>query len=275
MSVPVLRPLSPFSAMLFATAVSVAAPAPPPLKADTLAGWNAYAAATEGRINREVRSGRGFLAMDFAAPAATDRRAVLTGGTVVAPMQATKPDGAVIDVPSAMMHHWRGAVLIPGATLDKVLARLQSGVPGAGQEDVLRSAILDRGANRMNVFLKIQRRRFVTVVYNTEHAVTFTRYSAPRASSTSVATKIAELDQPGTAQERELAPGMDRGFLWRWNSYWRYEEVAEGVIAECESISLSRGVPYGFGFIVAPLIDSTARESMDRALMSVRAHFSQ
>jgi len=34
--------------------------------------------------------------------------------------------------------------------------------------------------------------------------------------------------------------GDDRGFLWRLNAYWRYEQVAGGVIAECESITLSR-----------------------------------
>jgi hypothetical protein len=57
----------------------------------------------------------------------------------------------------------------------------------------------------------------------------------------------------------------------RWHSYWRYEQVPEGVIAECESVSLSRPVPWGFGFMVDRLIDSTARQSMERALTAVRA----
>jgi hypothetical protein len=92
----------------------------------------------------------------------------------------------------------------------------------------------------MRIYLRLQRQRFVTVVYNTEHTVTFTRFGNTRAASTSTATRIAEVSDPDTPQERELPLGDDRGFLWRLNAYWRYEEVAGGVIAECESISLSR-----------------------------------
>ena len=269
-------------ALALSTAFSIASDAPgesgapgggPRLKPDTLAGWGAYASATEQRITREVKSPRGFLAMDFAASATADRKAVLAGSFVVNDMATTRPDGSSIEVPDAMVHHWRGAVLLPGARLDQVLSRLQAEVPGSGQEDILASSILDRSADRLHVFLKVQRRRIVTVVYNTEHDVTFARYGATRASSASTATKIAELDQPNTPEERELGPGADRGFLWRWNSYWRYEQVPGGVIAECESISLSRGVPFGLGLIAGPIISSTARESMERALVAVRAHF--
>ena len=43
-----------------------------------------------------------------------------------------------------------------------------------------------------------------------------------------------------------------------------------GVVAECESISLSRDVPFGLGAIAGPIIRSTARESMTRTLESLR-----
>lgn len=74
----------------------------------------------------------------------------------------------------------------------------------------------------------------------------------------------------GTPQERELAPGQARGFLWRWNSCWRYEDVPGGVIAECESLSLSRTIPSLLYYAVKPLVDSTARESMERTLSALR-----
>jgi hypothetical protein len=125
----------------------------------------------------------------------------------------------------------------------------------------------------MRVFLRVQRTKFVTVVNNTEHTVTFRRHGPTRASSTSTATKIAEVESPNTPRERELKPGDDRGFLWRWNSYWRYEEVAGGVIAECESVSLSRDVPAVVSYVAGPLIRSTARESMERTLATMRTRF--
>ena len=177
-------------------------------------------------------------------------------------------------VPSALVHHWRGDVLIPGTTVAEIVSALLAGPPPK-QEDVLQSNILERGPDRLKVYLKLQRKRLVTVVYNTEHVVTFARYGGTRATSTSIATKIAELADADTPQERELPNGDDRGFLWRLNAYWRYEEVPGGVIAECESISLSREVPALLRYLVSPLVDSTARESMVRTLTSLRAHFAR
>jgi hypothetical protein len=172
-----------------------------------------------------------------------------------------------------MVHHWRGAVLIPGSKLEMLLRNLQSDVPDMGQADVLRASVLERGPESMKVFLRLRRTRFVTVVYNTEHEVRFHRWDASRASSTSVAMKIAEVENPGTPSERELPPGSDRGFLWRWNAYWRYEETPAGVVVECESVSLSRDMPSVLRYLVGPLVESTARESMERTLTSMRVHF--
>jgi hypothetical protein len=168
------------------------------------------------------------------------------------------------------VHHWRGAVFVPGAKLDVLLKKLQSGEIGPKQEDVLQSRVIERGPDRMKIYLQVQRTKFVTVVYNTEHDVTFKRFGTNRASSASTATKIVEVDSPGTPAEQEVRPGQDRGFLWRWNAYWRYEQVPGGVIAECESVSLSRTIPTVLRYVVAPLVNSTARESMDRTLATFR-----
>ena len=65
-------------------------------------------------------------------------------------------------------------------------------------------------------------------------------------------------------------PGDDRGFLWRMNSYWRYEQVRGGVIVDIESLTLSRGIPLGMGTVVRPLINRIARESMARTLDNIR-----
>jgi hypothetical protein len=54
------------------------------------------------------------------------------------------------------------------------------------------------------------------------------------------------------------------------NSYWRYEQTDGGVIVECESISLSRSIPSLLEFMVRPIIDRVARESMERTLSSLR-----
>jgi hypothetical protein len=243
------------------------------LQPEAASAWATYASATERRINTELGSRDRFLAMDFSADAAADRQATLAGAIVVRGVDTRNDRGEDLDVPSAMVHHWRGAVFIPNVTLNTVLARLQAGAPAAKQEDVLQFALLARGADWMKIYLKLQRKKFVTVVYNTEHLVTFRRDAPTRASSASTATKIAEVASVGTPQEHELPQGDDRGFLWRLNAYWRYEEVPGGVMAECESISLSRDIPSVVRYFVQPMIDSAARESMERTLATVRGGF--
>ena len=241
---------------------------------ETIGGWSTYVSATEDRVRRELESPRGFLVMDFLEPeeAAAGRRQVLDDGVVLMrKMQTSDSQGRRITVPGALVHHWRGAVFIPGVTVRQLLVELQSHAPE--QEDVLRSSILERGPDRMRVYMRLQRRKIVTATYNTEHVVTFTRFGATRAASVSTATRIAEVSDPDTPDERELPLGEDRGFLWRLNSYWRYEEVAGGVIAECESISLSRDVPSFVRYVVSPLVESTARESMERTLVTLRARW--
>ncbi len=274
---PASRLLSPWrwSPAVFMAAAAVATPAPVGalLTPEAIAGWTRYVAATDRRIAQELASRDRFLVQDFRPDAPANRRAVLGGLIVVEAMTTSGPRGEALVVPDAMVHHWRGAVLIPGVRLDAVLRTLQGGAPGARQEDVLASRVVERGPDWMRVFLRLQRRKFVTVVYNTEHLVTFRRHGATRASSASTATRIAEIESPGTPAERELSPGHDRGFLWRWNAYWRYEEAPGGVIAECESISLSRDIPAIIRYMVSSLIASTARESMDRTLATLRARF--
>jgi hypothetical protein len=254
------------------SATPAAAPSLPPLDRRVEQAWSAYVTATEQRIRTEINAGQtSFLGLDFDRMRAEQRQQLIRGDTVVRELPKAKSNGRDIDVPDAMVHHWRGAVLLKGMKLDDVVRRLETEAPRADGQDVLASSILERRGNQLRVALKVQRIRFIRVVYNTEHAVAFERHGAARASSRSSAVKIAELADPGTRAEAELAAGEDRGFLWRWHSYWRYEQVPEGVIAECESVSLSRSAPWGTGFLVGRLIDSTARQSMDRALLGVRA----
>ena len=247
----------------------------PPLEAATAAGWRDYAAATEQRIADELKSLPRFLALDFGTSAAADRKAVLAGGMPIAEMHTqNKKTGRTIDVPGAWVHHWRGAVLVPNVRLNQVFERLKAEVPGVGKGDVVEAKIL-APEPRMRTFIKLQRSGSFAFlpyhfVYLTEHDVVFTPRTSVQGTSTSAATKIVELSEPGTVREREFKAGEDNRLLQRWNSYWRYEEVPAGVIVECESITLSRSVWMGIGRGVAA---QTAKESMEKALINLRGHF--
>jgi hypothetical protein len=261
--------------LLFSAVLALqAAPVPAAeLQPATLRAWNTYVEATERRIAAELRSNSGFLALDFqtGTGAAVERQAVLAGEILVRKMETAYPGAEKIVVPGGMIHHWRGGVFIPGGNLEEILSRVTNpALEDTRQEDVLKARVLDRDQDSLRIYLKLQRSKLVTVVYNTEHSIQVHRYGKTRASSRSVATRIAELEMPNTDREREKPAGEDRGFLWRLNSYWRYEQAAGGVLVECESISLSRAVPYLVEALIRPLIDGTARESMLRTLTSMR-----
>jgi hypothetical protein len=86
----------------------------------------------------------------------------------------------------------------------------------------------------------------------------------------SYSTRIAEVTDPDTPEEREKLVGHDSGFLWRFNNYCSIEERTEGAYVQCESISLSRGIPTGLGWLIGPFVSSIPRDSLEFTLGTIR-----
>ena len=248
-----------------------AAPMLPELKAETLAAWSAYEQRVDARYARETGPNR-FFAEDQQAESQGWRQTAREGRIPMLRLRSASPGEPEPSVPDGRIHHWVGAVFIPHATLDRVLARLQdrAGHESESFDDVLQSKLLGRDGDRIRVFMKLRRTSIITVTYNTEHSVEYRHLGATRASSRSVATKIAEIADAGTPREHERPPGMDNGFLWRLNAYWRYEQVDGGVLIECESVSLSRSVPLLLRPIITGQVDGIARESLEKTMVSLK-----
>jgi hypothetical protein len=237
----------------------------------TLKAWGTYVAATEARIARELAEPSRFLISDFSDDAAAVRGVIGAGSIPIAKLATRDAHGKHIAVPDGSIAHWRGAVLLRGVSLDALLHRLQHPPErGPHPQDVLAIRVVDRRPDRLTLAIRMTRSAIVTVTYDTEHTIDYRRHGPGRASSRSVSTRIVEVEDAGTSAERILPEGQDRGFLWRMNSYWRYEQVPDGVVVELESLTLSRGIPMGLGMIVEPTVDRIARESILRTLESVR-----
>src|SRR5262245_17656152 len=219
-----MRRIATVGALVLSSIVAVSAAGP---EAATVAGWARYVAAVETRMARDMRDGP-FLDID-ALRRADDRRRMMAGAFVASAVDTRGEQGRAIGVSGGLVHDWRGDVFIPGATLDQILARLEHAAPPAPPNEVLSARILDSGAGWNRVGLIVQRRKVITVVYATEHMVTFRRLSADRATSTSIATSVSELDGYGTPAQRRKGPDEDHGFLWRWNAYWRFQQTPAGV----------------------------------------------
>lgn len=230
------------------------------LRAPVEAGWRAYLAATEARVARE-RGG-----------AIPQRPGVERGEIFIEQLSTKGPDGD-LEVPDAAVHDWRGIVLVPGARLDDVVSRLEREPPDTRQEDVVSSSILAQRPGWLKVAVRVRRSLIITAVFDTEHEVSFERHGPSRASSWSTATRIVEVADAGTLRERPKRADEDRGLLWRWNAYWRYEQVDGGVLVECESVTLSRPVPLMLRPVAGPIVHHVARESMERTLAVFRDRF--
>jgi putative flippase GtrA len=248
------------------------------LEAKTAAAFAKYAAAVEARRVTDAAAGGPFLT--FERRGAADQLRIMSAlrqGEVLVEPAAAASDAAGNEIPvsGGSINHWRGTVLIPGVTLDRVLGVLKDPTIDHRQEDVLSSRIVPRDANSQKLYLRVKRTKFITAVYDTEYDVEYRRLAADRAMSNSISTRIVEIEHAGTAQERALPEGNDRGFMWRLNSYWRYKQVAGGVLVEVESLTLSRDLPAVVGPLIRPIVNSTARESIARTLTSMRARFSR
>jgi hypothetical protein len=120
------------------------------------------------------------------------------------------------------------------------------------------------------VFLRLLKKKVLTVTLNTTYDVRYIRVAPNRWRADAYSTRIAEVANAGERNERELPPGQDHGFMWRLNSFWRYEERDGGVYVECEAISLTRDVPSGLGWLINPIIRGLPRESLVNLLNATR-----
>jgi putative flippase GtrA len=264
-------------AAMVATASAAHAGGEPRLQPKTLAGFQKYVSAVEARRARELSSRAPFL--EFERHPASERARIMTllrGGEVFVEHGIAARDEASNEVPieGGLINHWRGTVFVPNVTLDRVLQVLQSpDTANHQQEDLLWSKIVPNADGSQQLIARVTRTKFITVVYDTEYNVRYTRVSSDRATSDSRSTKIVEIENARTPQERALPEGDDHGYLWRLNSYWRYQQVDGGVLVEVESLTLSRDLPALVGPLVRPIVNSTARESIARTLTSLRARF--
>ncbi|HYN15771.1 MAG TPA: hypothetical protein VES66_08295 [Terriglobales bacterium] len=243
------------------------------LKPETVEPFERYVRQAEQRMEDELRAGKPFLLPDGWPEERRDQTyQQLRRGEMVIERVNKEKGGAEARVPRGLIHHWAGIVFIPGATLDRALTVFQDydHHQTVYSPEVLRSRLLWRQGDDFHIFLRLRKHKVVTVILDTEYDVHFARLDSHRAYSRSHSTRIAEVENPGRSDERDLPPGNGHGFLWELDTYWRFLEVADGVFIQCEAISLTRDVPTGLGWLIGPFVQSIPRESLEFTLTTTR-----
>jgi hypothetical protein len=244
------------------------------LKPEAVRGFDWYVQLTEQRMQTELRPGGAFLWVD-GLPEARRKSvsAQLQRGEVVSARLETRNPSGELRMPGALIHHWVGTVFIPGASVRQVLTLLEDYDHHAAYfgPEVAKSKTLEHTGNDFKVYLRLTRNKIVTVVLDTEYDVHYEQLDTVRAQSRSYSTRIAEVEHAGYPREVQLKPGDDHGFLWRLDSYWRFFETGRGVYVQCEAVSLTRDIPTGLSWLIAPFIESIPKESLEFTLRSTRA----
>jgi len=226
------------------------------------AAFDAYVGVVEARLAQQHGA-----ATEFLSPGSSpDGDARLRRGEMVIERLGGK------DVPGAMLHHWRGTAFVPGTTAAEFerLMRDFGDYPQRFAPQVMSTRVLAQHGDKYQVVMRVKQKHVITVVMDTAYDVTFKRVDARRGFSTSRSTRVTEIADAGTPEERALSPADEHGFLWRQNTYWTYEERDGGLYMQIESVSLSRGIPRGLGWAVGPFVQSVPRESLEFTLGRVR-----
>ncbi len=222
-------------------------------------------------MSTEVTRPDAFLWADTVEPARRqDVMAKLRRGEVVTERLRLSEK---IDVPDGLIHHWVGTILVPGVNVRKAVALLQDYDRHAAifSPNVVQSKTLEHHDDRFRVFLRFYMKKVIAATLNSEHEARFVTVAPDRVYSMIHSTRVAEVEDAGTPREHELPPGKGHGFMWRLNTYWRFLERDGGTYVQCESITLSRDVPFGLGWIIKPFVTEIPMESLSFTLQRTRA----
>lgn len=235
------------------------------LKPQTLKGFATYICDAELAMEDTLRGSDSFLWSDTGSETAQQIRE----GQIAAQFWSGR---GPLKVPGGLIHDWIGAAFIPATTVAKTLALVQDydNHKNVYQPEVIASRLISRQGNDFHIYLRLLKKKVLTVVLDTEHEVHYRSVDRTRWVCRSYTTRISEVENAGTPAEKVLPPDTGYGFLWRLYSYWRFQQRDGGVYLECRAISLTRDVPFGLGWMIEPIIQKLPRQSLIHTLEATR-----
>jgi hypothetical protein len=226
------------------------------LRPETLKAWDVYVNAQNARV-AEYSSGMPFL---WSEQSPDRLQRLRNGETLVAPF-GQNPHR----VPQGLIHHWIGAVFLPGSRLDNVLSvvREYGRYKDFYAPNVIESTLLRQTDTQDTFSLRLLNKAVVAkFALDTEFQDTYTRINENKIYSISSSTSVREVENFGLLDEHEAPANTGRGLLWRLYSISRFEQRDGGVYVELEGVALSRDVPGALRWLVDPVVRRTSRSSM-------------
>ena len=236
------------------------------LSQETVRAWEDYVKTTESRMQARLAGKVPFLWMDESP----ERRRRVRQGEILA---APAVDSGRTRVPQGLIHHWVGAVFIPNASLDRVFGVVHDydHYRDYFEPTVIASKLLSRSDNQWKFSMRwLKKVLIVTAVIDAEYDSVEVRLDRNRCYGLSWSTRIQEIRNYGSTDERRLPPDAGSGYIWRVYSVARYEERDGGVCAELEALVLSRDVPAYLRWLVDPIVSRLSRNALLTSLEQTR-----
>ena len=235
------------------------------LNLQTLEAFDAYIHKAEGEMEQTLHATASFLWSQQ-----QPERAQKVGlGQIVAQFWSGR---GPVKAASGLIHDWIAAAFIPNSTIREIFRVIQDydNHKNIYKPEVIDSKLIRHEDNDFQIYLRLLKKKIITVVLDTDHEVHYRPVDRGRWTCRSSTTRIAEVENAGSRSERILQPDTGYGFLWRLYSYWRFEERDAGVVVECRAISLTRDVPFGLGWAIEPIIQKLPKESLINTLEATR-----
>jgi hypothetical protein len=209
--------------------------------------------------------------LDGRAPAlsAAQKQSLLQGDVLIRPGGARKNP---IEIPGGLIHDWTGTVFFANVSIDRVLAVLQDFDRHAQwYPELLRSRLIRHSGNDLTGYWRLEKKeQLVDVVFDMTVEAHYDNVAPGRWTCHAYAKNVREVRDAGTPREKILPVGEGLGVFWRGYYYWSLESSGNGVIAELRTLSLSRSIPTGLGWIMKPVLQNFPRESLAATLRNTR-----
>jgi hypothetical protein len=236
------------------------------LKPKTVAEFKAYAHKVETEQLEPQWHSAHFLKLDD-DPAL--REQVLKGEIAIRENEGDNP----VEIDDGLIHDWTGDVYFPHVSMRKVLDLLQDFNKHAKiYPEITRSRLLSRSGETVSGYWRLEKKdQVIPVVLDVIDNARYEEIAPGKWVSHAYADDIVEVENAGKTNEKKMPRGRGNGFLWRLYAYWSLEGVNGGVLAECRTLSLSRGIPMGLGWMIKPIIKSFPKDSLTATLSETRS----
>lgn len=252
-------------ALLLVSVCSLQAQLVVKLSPQTVAEFERYTNKVEAQLNECWNGGKSFLVLDDNP---SEKKKVLAGELFIKSMSGDHP----VAVTSGLIHDWLGAVFIPHATPEHVVSILEDFNRHKDiYPEVTQSKTLESNGSTVTGYWRLEQKSgIVPIILDVTEEATYKQVSPEKWKGLTYAKKIIETDTGLFSRGKKFPLGEGHGYLWRLYGYWSLEAAQGGTLAECRTLSLSRDIPQGLNWAVAPYVEKQPRISLASLLTNTR-----